>query len=79
MILTFSRKISYNKITGHTDIDIRPPKTPTSDQLLNCLDGYSDSPLDCKRIILVGNNKLSATFTGLSANSLYVIYYSIAN
>lgn len=41
LILTFSRKITYNKITGHTDIDIRPAVTPTGSQLLNCKDGYS--------------------------------------
>lgn len=29
-VLTFSRKITYNKITGHTDINIRPAITPTS-------------------------------------------------
>lgn len=44
-ILTFSRKITYNKITGHTDIDIRSPITPTTNQILNCQDGYGDNPL----------------------------------
>lgn len=79
MILTFSRKITYNKITGHTDIDIRPAVTPTGSQLLNCQDGYSDTPLQCKQVFFVGNSKKAITFSNVSANSLYMVYYAIAN
>jgi hypothetical protein len=41
MILTFSRKITYDKLTGNVNIDIRPAIKPTTTQILNCLDGYS--------------------------------------
>lgn len=79
MILTFSRKITYNDITGKTDIDIRPALTPSSSNLLNCLDGYNDSPLKCYQIFYVGSTSKTLTFTNISSNSLYVIYYAVAN
>lgn len=79
MILTFSRKITYNNITGHTDIDIRPAIAPSSQNLLNCLDGYNDSPLKCYRAIFIGGSSKAISFGNISSNSLYVIYYAIAN
>lgn len=78
-VLSFSRKIMYNKITGHTDINIRPAITPNNDQLLNCKDGYNQSPLQCKRIVMLTGVKYSITFTNISSNSLYMIYYGVAN
>jgi hypothetical protein len=78
-ILTFSRKITYNKITGHTDIDIRPPVKPSGTQMLNCLDGYGENPLQCKRVMFVGNSLKSVVFSNITADSLYMVYYTIAN
>lgn len=46
---------------------------------MNCKDGYGENPLQCARVIFVGNDKKTITFSGLSPNSMYIIYYSIAN
>lgn len=78
-IVTFSRKIEYNKITGHTDINIRPALTPSSEQVLNCYDGYGSTPLQCTRVMFMANVKRSLTFPNISSNSIYTIYYVLAN
>lgn len=41
MVLTFSRRITYDRLTGNANIDIRPAIKPTATQILNCQDGYS--------------------------------------
>lgn len=78
-VLTFSRKITYNKITGHTDIDIRPALKPSGSQMLNCQDGYGESPLQCKRVLFIQNAEKTISFSNISSDSLYMIYYAIAN
>lgn len=41
LVLTFSRRITYDPLNGYADIDIRPAITPSGQQILNCQDGYS--------------------------------------
>lgn len=77
-VLVRNRRVVYNIITGHTDIEIRPALTPTSSQILNCLDGYGEPALACKRVVY-HEGTLSLSFESIDNNSLYTGYYIVAN
>lgn len=78
LVLTFNKKITYNEITGATQIDIRTAITPTHSQILNCLDGYGQQPLSCNRVVLMPGESQSVTFANIEGDSMYVLYYGVA-
>lgn len=79
MILTFNKRIIYNDITGHVDIEIREAVTPSSSNIFNCQDAYGDAPLECKRIALIKGQSRTVTFSNVSLDSMYIVYYTVAN
>ena len=78
-VLVFNKKFERNKITGHSDIDIRPAVKPTAQQIVNCLDGEDQTPLDCKRVVMLKNTKRNVVFSNISSDSMYLIYYAVSN
>jgi hypothetical protein len=66
LILIAFKKIVRNQITGHSNITIRPIIVPSVEQILNCLDGYSETPISCNRVVMIAKESSSLSFTSLS-------------
>jgi hypothetical protein len=78
LILTPYKKMTKNQIAGHTDIEIRPLITPTSEQILNCLDGYNVRALSCQRIVLKEGESMDVELQGIETSRMYALFYVVA-
>lgn len=78
-ILVSYKNVSINQITSKTNITIKPLRTPTSSQIASCVDGEGFPALKCFRVVMVAGSTYSVTVPNLVDNSVYVLYYTIAN
>jgi hypothetical protein len=78
-VLTFTRRITFDIISGNSEIDIYPAVTPTAEQVLNCRDGYDNRALQCLRVVFMGGETKEAVFSNVGNDSEFVIYYVVAN
>jgi hypothetical protein len=52
---------------------------PTSDQIASCVDGTNYAAIQCMRVAMSSGNIYSVTFGNIIEDSVYVLYYTIAN
>ena len=78
-ILVSYKNVSINQITSKTNITIKPLITPTSSQIASCVDGEGNTALKCFRVVMVAGSTYTVTVPNLLDNSVYSLFYTIAN
>lgn len=71
--------VLYKQITNYGNgtnlVNIRMNKSPTAEQVLNCKKWDGNLAEGCGRVVYTGVSPLTVTFSGVQANSLYMLYY----
>lgn len=78
-VLVFYKEIKIDNSTGHTTVNIRMNKVPSVEQVLNCENWLGQTAEGCARAVYTGVGSLTAIFAGIEADSMYLIYYVVAN
>lgn len=79
MILVSHKNITTNQITSETKISIKQLVIPTNDQVASCVDGTNYTAIQCMRVVMQPDNVYSVTFDNIVDDSVYALYYTIAN
>lgn len=61
------------------DVATRIPRTPTYDQINNCLDWNNEAADACAKAVIANNNNVDLLLKDLKPNTAYIVYYTVAN
>lgn len=78
-ILVSYKNVTINQISSKTTITIKPLVTPTSSQIASCVDGQGFPAVQCFRVVMQSGSSYSVTLSNIVANSVYSLYYTVAN
>ena len=73
-LLVLYKQIGKNA-AGQSYVNIRMNSMPTAEQVLNCKNWRGETAEGCGRVVFSGVQSLSISFTGITTQSLYMLYY----
>jgi hypothetical protein len=77
-VLVLYKQFVTDAVTNETSVKIRLNADPTPWQMLNCKNWQNNTAEACARAVYSGE-LLSIQLNGVQNNSMYLLYYMIAN